>query len=95
MRAAKWVASVVMGASLAGAAFAASAQEQVIPSMVYRTGPYAPNGTYVLRRNGNEIFICIFNLTAVPRPGYRVGAPVEGEWRALLNSDNCEFGGRG
>lgn len=44
MSATKWIASVVVGASLAGAAFAVSAQEQVIPSMVYRTGPYAPSG---------------------------------------------------
>src|SRR3546814_11371804 len=44
MKATKWIAARVMGASLAGVAYAASAQEQVIPSMVYRTGPYAPSG---------------------------------------------------
>src|SRR3546814_1360566 len=44
MKATKWIAALVMGASLAGVAYAASAQEQVIPSMVYRTGPYAPSG---------------------------------------------------
>lgn len=44
MKSTKWIASLVLGASLAGGAFAVSAQEQVIPSMVYRTGPYAPSG---------------------------------------------------
>ncbi|MBS4048223.1 MAG: ABC transporter substrate-binding protein [Ferrovibrio sp.] len=44
MKASKWIASLVAGAALAGSAFAALAQEQVIPSMVYRTGPFAPSG---------------------------------------------------
>src|SRR5690606_25429766 len=45
MKSGNWIASVVVGASLVAGAFAASAQEQLIPSMVYRTGPYAPSGT--------------------------------------------------
>ncbi|WP_298723356.1 ABC transporter substrate-binding protein [uncultured Ferrovibrio sp.] len=59
MNARQWVASVVMGASLAGAAFAASAQEQMIPSMVYRTGPYAPSGIPVA--DGYQDFITLIN----------------------------------
>lgn len=31
------------------------------------------------------LFIC--NFTPMPRPNYRVGAPVDGDWREALNSD--------
>jgi 1,4-alpha-glucan branching enzyme len=35
----------------------------------------------------------IANFTPVPRPGYRVGAPLGGFWRELLNSDSAIYGG--
>jgi len=39
------------------------------------------------------IFIC--NFTPVPRHGYRVGVPYEGEYYELLNSDADRYGGSG
>lgn len=35
------------------------------------------------------------NLTPVPRPGYRMGAPAAGEWVEALNSDSEAYGGGG
>ncbi len=39
--------------------------------------------------------LCVFNLTPIPRPGYRLGVPVEGEWEVLANSDGPAYGGSG
>ena len=39
------------------------------------------------------IFIC--NFTPVPRHGYRVGVPKEGEYYEILNSDADRYGGSG
>ena len=39
--------------------------------------------------------LCVFNCTPVPRHDYRVGVPVRGRWRELLNSDAAAFGGSG
>ncbi|MDB6125511.1 MAG: alpha,4-glucan:alpha,4-glucan 6-glycosyltransferase [Pedosphaera sp.] len=37
--------------------------------------------------------IIILNLTPVPRPRYRIGLPVSGKWREVLNSDAEIYGG--
>jgi 1,4-alpha-glucan branching enzyme len=39
------------------------------------------------------LFVC--NFTPVPRQNYRVGAPVEGHWAEVLNSDATLYGGSG
>jgi 1,4-alpha-glucan branching enzyme len=39
--------------------------------------------------------IAAFNFTPVPRHGYRLGAPVAGFWREVLNSDADVYGGGG
>lgn len=39
--------------------------------------------------------LAIFNFTPVPRPGYRVGVPVAGDWSVLENSDRVAYGGSG
>ena len=39
--------------------------------------------------------LVVCNFTAVPRPGYRIGVPVAGEWSMLLNGDDQRFGGSG
>ena len=33
------------------------------------------------------------NCTPEPRYGYRVGAPLEGRWREVLNTDAAIYGG--
>ncbi len=37
----------------------------------------------------------ISNFTPVPRHGYRIGLPLEGFWREILNTDSEEYGGSG
>ena len=39
--------------------------------------------------------VVVANLTPVPRYGYRVGLPVAGEWREVLNTDDQRWGGSG
>ena len=44
-------------------------------------------------RDGHEIVIAVLNFTPVPRDGYRIGVPVAGPYRELLNSDAGLYGG--
>jgi 1,4-alpha-glucan branching enzyme len=37
--------------------------------------------------------VVVLNFTPVPRDRYRIGAPVRGGYRVLLNSDDAGFGG--
>jgi 1,4-alpha-glucan branching enzyme len=39
--------------------------------------------------------VFVANLTPVPRTGYRVGLPVPGRWRELVNTDADVYGGSG
>lgn len=39
------------------------------------------------------VFIC--NFTPVVRYHYHLGAPVAGQWREILNSDDVKYGGSG
>ena len=41
------------------------------------------------------LLACVANLSPVPRQPYRVGLPVAGAWREVLNTDAVEFGGSG
>jgi 1,4-alpha-glucan branching enzyme len=43
----------------------------------------------------NDSILIVCNFTPVPRFNYRTGAPYEGEWKELLNSDALEYGGSG
>jgi 1,4-alpha-glucan branching enzyme len=42
-----------------------------------------------------ELVACVANLTPVPHHGYRIGLPVGGHWRELLNTDAGTYGGSG
>ena len=37
--------------------------------------------------------VFIFNFTPVPREDYRIGVPLEGFYREVLNSDSSLYGG--
>ncbi|MET0335274.1 MAG: 1,4-alpha-glucan branching enzyme, partial [Rhizobacter sp.] len=39
--------------------------------------------------------LVVCNLTPLPRERYRIGVPLAGHWREVLNSDAAEFGGSG
>jgi len=43
--------------------------------------------------DGRNHTVVILNLTPVGRPGYRVGLPVGGAWKEVLNSDAGVYGG--
>jgi 1,4-alpha-glucan branching enzyme len=47
------------------------------------------------RRHAGEHLIVVLNMTPVPRPGYRIGAPWAGTYHQLLCSDDTQFGGSG
>jgi 1,4-alpha-glucan branching enzyme len=50
-----------------------------------------------VRRGGDPADTLLFacNFAAVPRFDYRIGAPVEGVWTEILNSDAAVYGGSG
>jgi 1,4-alpha-glucan branching enzyme len=60
-------------------------------------GDDATNSVYAFQRTAPDAppILVVANFTPVPRPGYRVGVPVAGEWRPLLESDDTRFGGSG
>ncbi len=46
-----------------------------------------------LRSGPSGQLVCVINMTPMPREGYRVGMPVGGAYRELLNSDGAMYGG--
>jgi 1,4-alpha-glucan branching enzyme len=44
-------------------------------------------------RNADEVIVAVFNFTPIARHHYRVGVPLEGTWREILNSDSQAYGG--
>ncbi|HXU61225.1 MAG TPA: 1,4-alpha-glucan branching protein GlgB [Polyangia bacterium] len=46
-------------------------------------------------RGGDDVILVVLNATPVPRRDYRVGVPLRGTWRELLNTDATSFGGSG
>jgi 1,4-alpha-glucan branching enzyme len=43
--------------------------------------------------NSNDTLVFVCNLTPVPRKGYRIGAPLPGYYKELINSDSIMYGG--
>ena len=48
-----------------------------------------------LRQGGDGAppLVAIVNFTPVPREGYRIGLPLPGRWREILNTDAAVYGG--
>jgi len=46
-------------------------------------------------KSGNELLTVVCNFTPVPRYNYRVGVPMGGYWKEVLNSDAREYDGSG
>ncbi len=46
-------------------------------------------------RSTSEIILTVLNFTPTPQYNYKVGAPREGFWQEILNSDAEEYGGSG
>ncbi|PZN30421.1 MAG: 1,4-alpha-glucan branching enzyme [Proteobacteria bacterium] len=51
--------------------------------------------SYLRRGAHGEMALIVCNFTPVPRHNYRVGVPVPGWWREVLNSDASLYGGSG
>ena len=53
------------------------------------------NSVFVFLREaeGQAPLLCAMNCTPVPRYGYRVGVPLDGRWREVLNTDAETYGG--
>jgi len=60
-------------------------------------GDDAANSVFAFLRLDAEgrpaLVVC--NLTPVPREGYRIGVPLTGRWREVLNTDAAAYGGSG
>lgn len=46
-----------------------------------------------LRRDGDDCAVVVLNMTPVPRHDYRIGVPLPGIYREILNSDASIYGG--
>lgn len=44
---------------------------------------------------GSQPVLVTANMTPTPRHDYRIGVPVAGTWKPLLESDHTDFGGSG
>ena len=56
------------------------------------------NSTLLTLRKGkhpDDLIVCGFNFTPVPRQGYRVGLPKPGIYEEVLNTDAAIYGGSG
>ncbi len=48
-----------------------------------------------VRQDGDRVLLVLLNLTPVPRPDYRSGAPRAGRYSTVLSSDDPKYGGGG
>jgi 1,4-alpha-glucan branching enzyme len=48
---------------------------------------------FMRRSAAGDRVVCVTNLAAVPRPGYRFGLPEPGTYRLLLNTDSSYYSG--
>ncbi len=51
--------------------------------------------TYLRWPDAGRPVVVVCNFTPIPREGYRVGVPLAGAWREILNSDAHQYGGSG
>ncbi len=49
--------------------------------------------SFIRKGDGDELMAVVLNLTPVPRDGYRIGVPLPGDYREVLNSDSAYYGG--
>jgi 1,4-alpha-glucan branching enzyme len=46
-------------------------------------------------KDRRDLVLVVGNFTPVPRYNYRVGAPLAGHYREVINSDDTQYGGGG
>jgi 1,4-alpha-glucan branching enzyme len=47
------------------------------------------------QEHGVPVLACVANFSAMPHSVYRVGLPLAGRWREVLNTDAIGYGGSG
>jgi 1,4-alpha-glucan branching enzyme len=47
------------------------------------------------QEHGVPVLACVANFSAMPHENYRVGLPLAGRWREVLNTDATSYGGSG
>jgi 1,4-alpha-glucan branching enzyme len=47
------------------------------------------------QEHGAPVLACVANFSAMPHHEYRVGLPLAGRWREVLNTDSLDYGGSG
>src|SRR5690606_3460000 len=60
-------------------------------------GDDAAHNTFAFQRvaeDGGRL-VCVVNFAGVPHPDYRLGLPVPGTWREVVNTDATDYGGSG
>ncbi len=66
--------------------------------LAWVVGDDSPQSVYAFRRRqgpDDPGVLCVFNCTPVVRHAYRVGVPLPGLWREILNTDAGAYGGSG
>jgi 1,4-alpha-glucan branching enzyme len=58
-------------------------------------GDDAAQSIYAYERRFRDArpIVAIFNFTPVPRHNYRIGVPLTGRWREIINTDSRHYGG--
>ncbi len=51
--------------------------------------------SFLRRSTDGRALLFVFNMTPVPRKGYRIGVPWKGRYREMLNTDSEAYGGSG
>jgi 1,4-alpha-glucan branching enzyme len=51
--------------------------------------------SFLRKAKSQDALLVVCNFTPVPRNNYRIGAPQEGAWEEVLNSDSKAYGGSG
>jgi len=49
--------------------------------------------SYLRKGDDGELMVVVLNLTPVPRHDYRIGVPVAGAYREVINTDSSHYGG--
>ena len=47
-----------------------------------------------VKSKGAPEIVCVGNFSALPRKGYRLGLPQQGEYRLLINTGDKEYSGK-
>ena len=77
----------------AGAVRARLRPHGVLVDRAQRRGERACSRSRGIGRDATQPLVFVANLTPVPRHGYRLGLPVPGRWRELVNTDSSYYGG--